>query len=256
MRVGLDGRVVLVTGAAGGVGRAVAERCAEAGAAGLLLTDRDAEGLAGTAAALGVPCETVAADLARDAAAGEVAAACVARFGRIDGLVNAAALTDRGGVEATDRALWDRLFDVNARAPFLLMGRAIADMRGRGAPGAVVNILSVNAHCGAPDLAVYSATKGALLTLTRNAAHAHLADRIRVNGIALGWTVTPAEERMQASLGQGADWAEAAGRTRPLGRLLEPDEAARQALWLLAEASAPLTGVVIDLEQRVFGAPA
>ena len=90
-------------------------------------------------------------------------------------------------------------------------------MRERGAGGAIVNILSINAHCGAPDLAVYSATKAALALLTRNAANAHRFDRIRVNGINMGWTLTPAEAVMQAeTLGHGPGWLEAASRAAAL----------------------------------------
>jgi NAD(P)-dependent dehydrogenase (short-subunit alcohol dehydrogenase family) len=152
--------------------------------------------------------------------------------------------------------VWDQLFAVNTRAPFFLMQGAINHLRGRGAPGSIVNILSVNATCGQPDLAIYSATKGALLTLTRNAAHAHLAERIRVNGINLGWAETPSEHHMQTQiLGQGKDWVARAAAGLPLGRLLQPDEAARLAVYLLADAAAPLTGAVIDLDQRVPGAP-
>ncbi|TGV81313.1 SDR family NAD(P)-dependent oxidoreductase, partial [Mesorhizobium sp. M2D.F.Ca.ET.145.01.1.1] len=106
---------------------------------------------------------------------------------------------------------WAALFAVNARAPFFLMQAAIADMRKRGQGGAIVNILSINAHCGSPELAVYSATKGALATLTKNAANAHRFDRIRVNGINVGWTDTPAERVMQAqTLGHGPGWHSAA----------------------------------------------
>jgi NAD(P)-dependent dehydrogenase (short-subunit alcohol dehydrogenase family) len=137
------------------------------------------------------------------------------------------------------------------------MQEALRDMLGRKAGGSVVNILSMNAHCGGPDLAIYAATKGALATLTRNAAHAHLADRIRVNGINLGWVDTPAERRMQAeTLGRGEGWLAEAAAGMPLGRLLVPEEAARLAVYLLSGASAPQTGTLIDLEQRVLGAPA
>ena len=144
---------------------------------------------------------------------------------------------------------------MNARAPFFLMQGAIAHMRKRGEPGAIVNVLSINAHCGAPELAVYSATKGALLTLTKNAANAYLADRIRVNGLNLGWALTETEHRMQSvTLAQGERWAEAAAKRMPLGRLIEPVEAARHILFMLSDASAPMTGVVTDLEQKVTGA--
>ena len=92
---------------------------------------------------------------------------------------------------------WDRLLAVNARAPFFLMQGAIRAMRARGDGGAIVNIASINAHCGAPDLAVYSASKAALANMTKNAANAHRFDRIRVNGINVGWTLTPTEQALQ-----------------------------------------------------------
>ena len=126
----------------------------------------------------------------------------------------------------------------------------------RRASGSIVNILSVNAHCGSPELAIYSATKGALSTLTKNVANAHLADRIRVNGINMGWVATPAEQEMQAhKLGKGEDWAKAAAAGMPLGRLLTMDEVAQLALFLLSDASGLMTGGLIDLEQSVLGAP-
>jgi NAD(P)-dependent dehydrogenase (short-subunit alcohol dehydrogenase family) len=253
MEVSLAGRSVVVTGAASGIGEAVARLAAGAGAR-LLLTDRDAGGLERMAAELGA--EAVVADLLDVGAPAEIGKAARARLGGIDGLVNAAGLTTRANFQSATPQLWDQLFAVNARAPFFLMAEALADMTSRRVPGSIVNILSMNALCGSPELAVYSATKGALLTLTKNAAHAHLADRIRVNGINLGWTDTPAERTMQAeTLGRGEGWLAEAANAMPLGRLLQPDEAARLAVFLLSDASAPMTGVILDLEQRVTGAP-
>lgn len=252
MELSLSGKVVVVTGAASGVGRAVALRAAEAGAEGLLLVDReDCAGVAKETGGVAHIC-----DLAGIAAPQAVGEAARAAFGRIDGLVNAAGLTTRASLTDATPDQWDSLFAVNARAPLFLMQAAQADMARRGAPGSIVNILSMNAHCGTPELAIYSATKGALATLTKNAAHAHLAQGIRVNGINLGWTLTEAEHHMQSVvLGLGPDWAEEVARGLPLGRLLTTDEAARHALWLLSDASAPQTGTITDLEQRVTGAP-
>jgi NAD(P)-dependent dehydrogenase (short-subunit alcohol dehydrogenase family) len=259
MKVELTGRVVVVTGAASGIGKAVARLAAESGAGALLLADRDGEGcrrVERQLAARGAKVASIEADLADGAAPAAIARAARAAWGRIDGLVNAAGLTTRASVLDATPAVWDALFAVNARAPFFLMQEAMGDMLSRRAPGAVVNVLSMNAHCGASDLAVYAATKGALATLTRNAANAHLRDRIRVNGINLGWVATEAEHRMQAeTLGRGEGWLAEAGASMPLGRLLHPEEAARLAVYLLSEASAPMTGALIDLDQRVLGAP-
>jgi NAD(P)-dependent dehydrogenase (short-subunit alcohol dehydrogenase family) len=125
----------------------------------------------------------------------------------------------------------------------------------RSQGGAIVNILSINAHCGSPELAVYSATKGALATLTRNAANAHRFDRIRINGINVGWTDTPAERIMQAeTLGHGPGWLDAANASQPFRRLLAADEVANLAVFLLSDASGPMTGALIDQEQWVVGA--
>ena len=255
MDVSLSGMVVVVTGGSQGVGAAIAGLAAASGAAGLVLTGRDEGRGRAVAESLGVPSIFVAADLADPDAPARVAGAALARFGRIDGLVNAAGLTDRGSMLTGDVALWDRLFAVNARAPFLLMQAAIRDMVARGAGGSIVNILSMNAYCGTPELAVYAATKGALATLTKNAANAHLADRIRVNGIMMGWAASPAEERMQAeALGKGADWAAQVAAGLPLNRLLTVDEVARLAVFLLSDASGLMTGALIDMEQKVVGA--
>src|SRR6185312_1776569 len=103
----------------------------------------------------GAPAEFVAADLADEDAPQQLVAACLARFGRIDALVNVAALTDRAAVLNGTPQDWTRLFAVNARAPFFLMQGAIAAMRARGEGGSIVNILSTNVHCGQPDLAIY-----------------------------------------------------------------------------------------------------
>ena len=255
MRLGLDGMAVIVTGAARGIGAAIARTLAAEGVAGLVLVDRDADEAQAVAAGLPVATGVVAADLADIAAVPFVAAAAITRFGRIDGLVNAAGLTTRGSFVTGTPQVWDDLFAVNARAAFFLMQAAIADMQARRAAGAIVNILSMNAHCGIPELAIYAGTKGALATLTRNAAHAHMADRIRVNGINLGWVATESEDRMQAQvIGRGPGWqAEAAARL-PLGRLVTAEECARLAVFLLAEASVPMSGAVIDLDQHVAGA--
>ncbi|SMY06180.1 oxidoreductase [Flavimaricola marinus] len=257
MEIALSNKVVVVTGAATGIGAAVARRLAGAGVAGLLLTDRDTDGLARMSDSMpDCAVRYCVADLADKSAPAAIAHAAIVAFGRIDGLVNAAGLTSRARVTDGSVEVWDELFTVNARAAFFLMQAAIRDMLSRRAPGEIVNILSVNAHCGAPDLSIYSASKAALSTLTKNAAHAHLADRIRVNGINLGWVDTPSERHLQAvTLGRGDGWLAEESAKMPLGRLMQPDDPARLALYLLSDASAPMTGVAVDLEQRVTGAP-
>jgi len=253
MNVTLRDMVVLVTGAASGIGRAIAERVAAARCTRLVLTDRDPR-VAEVAGALSAA--HVIAELADTDAPRRIVAAAINAHGRVDGLVNAAGLTTRASVAEGSIETWDRLYAVNARAPTFLMQAVIANLLGRKAVGSIVNILSVNAYGGLPELGFYSGTKGALATLTKNAANAHLAAGIRVNGINLGWVATPAEHHVQSEvLGKGADWMAGAAPDLPLRRFIDAKEAARLALFLLSDASVPMTGALVDFDQHVMGAP-
>lgn len=254
MDIRVDGKILLVTGGTQGVGRAVATEAARSGAAGILLTGRNEKRGAEAAAeieALDVPALFVAADLGESDMPERVMAAGVDRFDRIDGLVNAAALTDRASVADAEPSFFDRLFAANVRSPMFLMQGLIRHLCQRKAPGVIVNILSVNAHGATPELAVYGATKAAMALLTKNAAYAHRFDRIRINGINLGWADTPGERTMQGeTLGKGEGWLAEAEGTMPWGRLIKPEDVARLALYLLSDMSIPMTGSLIDQEQN------
>lgn len=259
MSLSLKGKTILITGATQGLGAEIAREAARCGAAALAVAGRSVENGARVAAeleAIGVDARHFPTDLSQSEAPGALFAEVQAWKGRVDGLVNSAGITDRASV--LDGALedWERLFALNARAPFFLMQAMIRAARAGSHPASIVNILSMNAHCGSPELGIYSATKGALATLTRNAAHAHLAKRIRVNGINMGWAATDAERDMQARrLAKGDDWETQAGEGLPLGRLLTTTEVARLTVYLLSDYSGLQTGTLVDLEQRVLGAP-
>ena len=203
---------------------------------------------------LGADALFVAADLADEARAARSSRACDERFGRLDGLVNAAGLSSRGTLDDTSVELWDRLFAVNARAPFLLMQEAARLMRRGGGGGSVVNIITMASHGGEPVLTAYSASKGALATLTRNAGYQLQPDRIRVNGLNIGWTATEGEHGVQTGdrAGPPTGWPRPTP-SRPLGRLLRPDDIAPMVTYLLSDAARMVTGSVIDFDQTVHG---
>ena len=249
----LDDKVVVVTGSTQGLGAAIARRAADLGAAGIVVTGRDAARGQGVCDELGTEAVFVAADLADPEAGATIVGACDERFGRLDGLVNAAGLSLRGTLDDTSVELWDRLFAINARAPFLLMQHAARVMRREGRGGSVVNIITMASHGGEPLLMGYSASKGALAILTKNAGYQLQPERIRVNGLNIGWTATEGEHGVQTQTGQRGNWLAQADASRPFGRLLRPSDIAPMATYLLSDAAAMVTGSVIDFDQTVHG---
>jgi NAD(P)-dependent dehydrogenase (short-subunit alcohol dehydrogenase family) len=127
-------------------------------------------------------------------------------------------------------------------------------MRARSAPGTIVNIISSSEHGGQPYLAQYVAAKAGLAGLTRNAAHAHRWDRIRINGLDIGWTDTEGEDLTQRTYHEADDtWVEQAARRLPMGKLGDVDEIADFVVFLLSDRSGVVTGSVIDWDQNVLG---
>lgn len=252
----LDGKVVIVTGGTQGVGEAVALHAAGAGAAGVVICGRQldkGQTVAAKIEELGAKAEYVRADLSQVEDCRNVAARCDEVFGRVDGLVNAAADTNRATLEEATVELWDYQFSVNARAPFLLTQAAARIMRRENIAGSIVNILSVAAYCGMDILPAYSSTKGALSTFTKNTANGLRKYRIRVNGINLGWTDTPNEHVVQKRQGSPDNWLEMGEKSSPFGRILKPDDVAKLCVYLLSEDSGILTGSNIDFAHRVMG---
>jgi len=195
-----------------------------------------------------------AVDLADPLAAAGTVAATVASYGRIDCVVNSAGITTRGTLLDTNVELFDAHIAINLRAPFFIMQAAVQDMRGRQAPGSIVNIISFSAHGGQPYLAPYVAAKAGLVGLTRNAAYAHRFDRIRINGLNIGWTETEGEDATQRTFhGASDDWVSAAAAKLPMGKLGQVSEIADFVVFLLSERSGVVTGSVIDWDQQVLG---
>lgn len=254
----LDGKVAVVTGGTQGLGAAIARRFAEAGAAGIVTCGRNEEKGSAVARAIregaGIDVRFVPADLASLGDCRGVIAAADEAFGRVDVLVNAAGLTDRGNLLNTSEALFDRMFAVNVKAPFFLMQDAVKLMIREGVEGSVVNIGSTSALAGQPFIAPYSMSKGALATLTRNAGYALMRNRIRVNQLNIGWMASEGEDRIQREYHGASDsWLEEAGAQMPFGRLLAPEEVARAVAFLASSDSGMMTGSVVQFDQSVWG---
>lgn len=252
----MQGKILIVTGGTQGIGAETALLAAESGAAGIVLCGRQAdkgESMVGQLQERGCAAEFVQADLADPDACRRVVAVCDQHFGRIDGLLNSAGDTSRGTLDETSVELWDRIFAINVRAPFILTQETARVMKRERTAGSICNIISVNAACGYSILCAYSASKGALYTLTKNNAHDLRQQRIRVNGINLGWTDTPAEHEVQIKNGAPENWLELAERESPFGRLIKAPEVARLCVYLLSDESGILTGSCIDYAQRVMG---
>ncbi|MBM84346.1 MAG: short-chain dehydrogenase [Planctomycetaceae bacterium] len=252
----LKDKVIIITGGTQGVGEAIAIRAAINGAAGVVICGRQqekGEAVSERIREIGSQAEYVKADLAIEEDCRHVVERCDKRFGRVDGLVNAAADTNRGTLESTTVEFWDYQFAVNVRAPFILCQDVVKIMTREKIEGSIVNILSVAAACGMPILTSYSSTKGALSTFTKNIANSLRENRIRVNGINLGWTDTPNEHTVQKAQGSPSNWLAVAERNSPFGRLLKPYDVANLCMYLLSSESGILTGSNIDLSQRVMG---
>ena len=256
-KLSLAGKVGVVTGGTQGLGEAIAHVFADRGAAGLVICGRNQTNGARVKAALeakGAKTVYVPADLAKVEDCRAVIAAADRAFGRVDALVNAAALTDRGTIWDTSPELFDSMMAINLRAPFFLIQEAATLMRRQGIKGSIVNIISMSGHGGQPFITAYCASKGALITLTKNVAFGVMRHGIRVNGLCIGWMDTPGEDRIMRTYHGAVDgWREAAEAAQPTGRLLKPEEAARAVAFLASEESGMMTGSIIDFDQSVSG---
>lgn len=253
----LQGKVVLISGGTQGLGAGIARRAAAEGAAGVAVTGRNAdsgEELAAELTKSGVATRFIKTDLADVEQARASVGETISTFGRIDCAVNAAGLTTRGTMLDTTPELFDAHIAVNLKSPFFIMAETIKHLRERGASGSILNVISIAELGGQPYLAPYVAAKAGLAGATRNAAHAHRWDKIRINGLDIGWTATEGEAETQRKFhGAGDDWLEKANASVPMGKLGQVDEIAEFVVFLLSDRSGVVTGSVIDWDQNVYG---
>jgi NAD(P)-dependent dehydrogenase (short-subunit alcohol dehydrogenase family) len=253
----MTGKVVLVVGGTQGLGSHIARRAAECGAEAVIVSGRGEDkgrDVADQLIALGTQGAFIKADVGDPEQALALVEQAVTTFGRVDCVANCAATTSRGSLVETTPELLDQHLNVNLKGPFFVMQAAVKDMQRRSAPGTIVNILSISAHGGQPYMAPYVESKAGLSGLTKNAAHAHRYERIRINGLNMGWTITDGEEIVQRTAHGATDgWLEEASAQLPMGKLGQPDEIADFVVYLLSDRSGVVTGAILDWDQIVVG---
>lgn len=250
-------KIAVITGSTSGLGEATALKLAKEGAKGLVITGRNAqrgEKVRREVSALGAKAIFVPADLADPEACKMLIGKADEHFGCIHGLVNSAAYTDRATIEDAPLEELEKHWQVNLRAPFLLIQETVKIMQREKSAGSIVNIGSVAGHCGEPFLAPYSTSKGGLVTLTKNVAHSQRFHRIRCNAVLPGWMDTPAEHDIQRRFHDAPeDWLEKAEAKKPFGKLIKPDEVAHLIALLLSDQGGVMTGAIIDYDQNIIG---
>lgn len=248
----LQNKIIIVTGSVTGIGKAIAKRCVAEGAK-VIIHGLEQDLGEQTVAELGAENATlVIVDLADEAAPQLLVDAALKAFGKLDAVVNNAAQVGTGNIQTTDGVWFRRMLEINCVVPYLITRAALPHLS--ATHGSVINIGSVNAYSGEPNLMPYSVSKGALMTLTRNLGDTLMRENgVRVNQINPGWVLTENEAKRKHEHGLREDWyADLPKVYAPAGRILWPDEIAACAAWLLADECGPISGQVFDLEQHPF----
>ena len=247
MNARLANKSIIVTGGTSGIGAAIARSIVNEGGQVLVHGINKEEGEA-LIASLGERATLCIADLAHDSAPEAIISAALAAFGKIDGLVNNAAIIERSNLAAITPNGFDQTIAVNTKAPLFLIQAAHSHLV--KTKGSVLNIGSINAYAGESTLLAYSMSKGALQTMTRNLANALGVTGVRINLINPGWILTEREDRDQVARGLQVGWHKKLDRTAiPLGEMSTPENLAHAAIYWLSDESYPFTGSVVELEQ-------
>jgi NAD(P)-dependent dehydrogenase (short-subunit alcohol dehydrogenase family) len=248
----LKDKVIIITGSTTGIGKAIANRCVEEGAKVMLhgiekdWGEQVLEKLGKDHGALHIE------DLAQEGSAARLIKSTIDRFGKMDALVNNAAIVASSNIETTDETFLRKILEINCVAPFMLIRTALPYLAKQ--KGTVLNIGSVNAWSGEPNLLAYSISKGALMTMTRNLGDTlHREYGVRVNQINPGWVLTEKEMIRKKEQGLPENWFKDIPRVfAPAGRILKPEEIAAASIYWLSDECGPISGQVVDLEQHPF----
>jgi len=248
----LENKVIIVTGSTTGIGKAIAIRCVKEGAKVVI---HGLEEDWGTTVVNQLGKENAVLhieDLGADGATQRLVDIALNSFGKLDAIVNNAAIVASSNIQTTDKIFLQKILAVNTMAPFQLIKDALPYLSKQH--GCVLNIGSVNAWCGEPNLLAYSMSKGALMTMTRNLGDTlHRENHVRVNQINPGWVLTESEKQRKKEHGLSEDWyTKLPNVYAPSGRIIFPEEIAAASVYWLADESGPISGQVLDLGQFPF----
>ena len=250
-------KIALITGGTQGIGEITARHFVSQGLSGLAICGRNKKNgikIARDLNKLGCKTIYIQSDLSKISDCHKIIKTIDKAFNNIDILINCAAQTDRGGILDTTPKLWDSIFAINVRAPFLLMQGAAKIMIREKTKGVIASVLSIQSYGGSDFLTPYAASKGALTILTKNVASSLLKKQIRVNGLNLGWTNTPNETMIQKKYHNAkSDWVKKAAKNLPFKKLIDPIDVARCLSFMCSTESSIMTGSIIDFAEIVIG---
>jgi NAD(P)-dependent dehydrogenase (short-subunit alcohol dehydrogenase family) len=245
----LQGKVVIVTGAAQGIGFGCAQLLAAEGAAVVLGDIQKERGEQSTAIIRKEGGEAVfcPADVRDEGQCAALIDKAVQSYGKLNGLVNNAGWFPRATLDETTTELWERILQINLGSAFYCCKHAVPKMR-QANGGSIVNIGSICGIQSLPNLVAYGAAKGGLLSLTRTLAGALSDDRIRVNYVIPGWVLTEGELAIQRAQGHGEELLRKEGEKLRFGRQQKPLDAAYGVVYLLSDESSQVTGTILHID--------
>ena len=248
----LQNKVIIVTGSTTGIGKAIAMKCVEEGACVVIHGLEKDWGEALVAEIGNDKAVLHIEDITAESVAQRLVDVTIKNFGKLDVIVNNAAWVVSSNIETTDATFLRKVIEINTIAPFLLTKAALPHLHKTN--GSILNIGSVNAYCGEPNLLAYSISKGALMTMTRNLGDTLFREYgVRVNQINPGWVLTETEIKRKREQGLPEDWYKNLNDViAPAGRILLPSEIAAAAIYWLSDESSSVSGQVVDIDQHPF----
>ena len=252
-----EGKVVIVTGSTQGSGAETAKLFAARGAKAVTICGRQEDKgnqIKTEIEELGSRCLYVKADLLNVDDCKNIVSLTDKEFGTVNSLVNVAGYTERGTILSATLENYENNFNVNTRAPFILMQETIKIMIRDKNKGTIANVLSMAMYSGMPFILAYSGSKAALAIMTKNIANSVSGHLIRVNALNIGWTDTPAEHDIQKRVHKkDENWLQNEEKNVPFKRLTKPIDVAKGLAFMCSGESGLMTGSIIDFDQTVNG---